>query len=273
MPVTRAASRKLQEQRQGSIVPYQIPIEILGEVYRHVDHPAVFGAVNSAFRGVRNDKFFEKNRVRTMIEDEIRKNGGSKIFTVIPRNLATTPEHMVLFFDEGCVVLPRFLSTNYRKFKVTVGKGIRQVVFKTTFYINSLSAAVQNEPRFLPVGRFTLGTSRPENINDDFTYQLDEWFMEKLLQNSPILKQDLIRAIRADLRDPPNADWRNIYVEILEELHTLEIGPGKTVLDVIVAIFFLMRFGVIPKKTEIVGDTLEVMLLCVVYYQWAPTAL
>lgn len=282
-----AASRKLQERRHRS-VPYQIPTEILGEVYRHVDRPAAFGAVNSAFRGVRNDKLFEKNRVQRMIEEKIRTNKGSKIFDIVPDSLATTPESMKMFFDEyGCVVIKEFENVeNFNlDFTVTVGKSIKQIVFKAIIGINSLSAGVQHKQRFLPVGRFTLGTmTSPENnpnrqwrVGDlwgenegEFPDELVEWYMENLVQNSPVLKPDLIRAIRVDLQDhpPTSSDWREIYTDFSEILLILEHDVGRTAMDVIELIFTTggTRFGIKKENARIFGDTLEVSLCCVLNY-------
>lgn len=274
-------------------VPYQIPTEVLGRIYRHVERPADFGAVNSTFRGVHKDAHFEKTRKRQLVTDAIRRNNGrifynkelvrnGRIVYVYPPGLS--PEDDDLFFNEsGCVMISRSSSEYYTSLTFRYGKSIKRIEFKAIIGFKSIS----NTPRFVPVGRFSL-SSAPAGSDGRMQMRLYgppmEWCMAKLHQNIPVLKTDLLRALRADLQNPCTSvvmkymtanngyDYTTRFQAFLDELPSLE-PENKTVMDVIEAIFdpVTSNLASLPQfingNAKIVDDTLEVSLCFTLHYK------
>lgn len=265
MPLTRA--RRRENEREGRMVPYRVPTEVLGQIYRQVDRPNAFGSVNSAFRGVREDPHFERNRLRRMLDDEIRRNNGSKIFDTWPGFI-----ELEYFFSEGCVLVHVEKDDTllvYGRFK--------HVVFKAIVGVRSLSGA-----QFIPVGKFDIHRIRgePEERHPSpIVVEAEEawdWLTEKIRENNPSLKADLIRIIRADLQNlsripPPTRssplEWRTIFAQRLSSLPSFE-QANITAADVVDAMLDLEIVPPVLRKenAKIVGDTLEVSLCFTLFH-------
>lgn len=248
-------------------MPYGIPAEVLGQIYRQVNHPRTFGEVNSAFRSVQADTHFQKMRAQRIVEDLIRANGG-KVFDRIPidyQGIITEPIAQTTFFDYGCV----FVASEVSEMKLVSGKNIKHITFKAVIGINSITS----NPRYVPVGR--INNLRTVDVNDDddvhsvnisetaFARYISEtafarWVSEKFEENNPTLKNDLLRTINADLQNRIVTRHAN-YTEMLAGLPDLE-NVGSTIHDVISACFDpqLRMFPVTKSDVAIVGDTIEV---------------
>lgn len=287
-PVTRS-SRRLKR------VPYQIPTEVLGQIYSHVDRPADFGAVNSMFRGVHKDAHFEKARKRQLVADAIRRNNGrifysrerrirNDIIVDYPPGLSLEDDD--LFFNEsGCVMIIHADYGHWSTLNIRYGESIKRIEFKAIVGLKSIS----NTPRFVPVGRFIL-SNVPADSDGRFEIVLNrtpiEWCTAKFQQNIPALKTDLLKALRTDLENPcttlvmthttnmsSNYDrYDTMFQTYLRELSSLE-AENKTVMDVIEAIFDdpAHRSASYPQyvngNAKIVGDTLEVTLCVALCYK------
>ena len=288
-PVTSQGKRTLERQ-----VPYQIPTEVLGRIYSHVERPADFGAVNSTFRGVHKDAHFEKTRKRQLVTDAIRRNNGRIFYNkelarnghisyVYPPGLS--PEDDDLFFNEsGCVMISRSSSELLTTLTFRYGESIKRIEFKAIIGFKSIS----NTPQFVPVGRFSL-SSAPAGSGGRMQMKLYgppmEWCMTKLQQNIPVLKTDLLRALRADLQNPCTSvamrfmteanngyDYTTRFQAFLDELPSFE-PESKTVMDVIDAIFDppTSNMASVPRfidgNAKIVDDALEVSLCFTLHYR------
>ena len=256
MPVTRA-QRRARERAVG--LPYGIPTEVLGQIYRQVNHPRTFGEVNSAFRGVHADTHFQKMRAQRIVEDLIRTNGG-KVFVGIPieyERIITEPIVLTTLFDYGCV----FIANELDGISLISGKNIKHIAFKAVLGINSITS----NPRYVPVGR--INNLRTVDANDDADVSsvnvsvtaFARWVSEKLEENNPTLKNDLLRTINADLQNRIVTRHANNYTEMLAGLPDLE-NVGSTVNDVIRACFVpnIVILPVTKSAAEIVGDTIEI---------------
>jgi len=276
MPVTRS-QRRIQNQNH-------LPYEVLGQIYTQVDRPAEFGAVNSAFREVQTDAHYEKARLRRMIEEAIRDNGG-RIFDHMPWPHSFKMLYKMVYDEYGCIIFIRDRSSVSRVF---YGKNIKQINFKAVVGIQSIC----NNPRFVPVGRFDL-SQRPSSQTgmtvideEELIHSLDE----KLELNNPVLKTDLLRALRADLQNPctrivanhvtlanprtapvVDMDYNEMFAEFLASLPLLE-QDDKSVLDVIDAIFdpgFTHNNWKYSKENaKVIGDVLEITKTFTWNYKW-----
>ena len=276
MPVTRS-QRRIQN---------QLPYEVLGQIYTQVDRPAEFGAVNSAFREVQTDAHYEKARLRRIIEEAIRENNG-RIFDHMPWPHSFKMLYKMVYEEYGCIIFIR-VRTSFSH--VFYGKNIKRLNFKAVVGIQSIS----NNPRFLPVGRFDLShrpfspTGMTVIDNQELLASLDE----KLEQNNPVLKTDLLRALRTDLENPctrlivnhvtlanprkaPVADmnYNQAFADFLASLPLLE-QDDKSVLDVIDA-FFDPGFAPVvhswkysKENAKVIDDVLEITQTFTWNYKW-----
>lgn len=256
----------------------QIPNEVLGQIYRHVERPAEFGAVNSTFRGVQVDPYFARNRKKQLIANAISKNNGSRVFDNYPPGL--TLKDVDMFLDEyGCVIAAQYGPGLLSKFEFLYGERIKRIEFKAIVGLKSIS----NFPRFVPVGRFTLSNEPAKRLVN--LTPLVRMYMDHLRQNIPALKADLLRALRTDLQNPCTAvamrhtsaqahdsghvfDYSAWFQTLLEELPSLE-ADDKTVINVIEAMFDPLE-GSRPvfkkENVKIINDTLEVTLCFTLNY-------
>lgn len=270
MPLTRA-QRRTNRANERRTVPYGVPTEVLGQIYRQVDRPSAFGDVNSAFRGIRTDTHFEKIRAQRIIEDLIRRNGG-KIFDGNPLTEHLTSTFITLFFEEyGCVII----NDGDAEIGCLFGESIKHVTFKAVLGINTIT----NNPRFVRVGRFNLGTMNPTDTDTDISHietpkaMLSGWFLDKLQQNNlnTTLKNDLIRTIKADLQNPctkvvmrhvrsdVGLNYSELFADMLARVPDLE-NAERAVDDVIQAFFdpTVEETPVRENNAKVAGDTLEI---------------
>ena len=263
-------------------VPYQIPTEVLGQVYRHVERPADFGAVNSAFRGVHKDAHFERARKKQLIVDAIRRNNG-RVFYEYPPGLSPKDDDLILN-ESGCVIIIYHDSRFHQTLGVRYGESIKRIEFKAIIGIRSMG-----DFRFVPVGRFSLSKFSVSNAPLDMKHVrvndplIPGWYLAQLQQNTPVLKTDLLRAIRSELEDHSktveNQKWfvpeylsRNYirsFQAFLGELPSLE-QDNKTVMDVIETFFIYYPVPDFAKgNAKIVDDTLEVSLCFLLVFKFA----
>ena len=263
----------MSQRRLERLRPGQIPSEVLGQIYAHVDHPAEFGAVNSAFKGVQTDPHFEKARLQRLVEDAIRKNNG-RVFDEMPwrRNEMTSQQNEMinkLFFNEfRCVLIIVDLRRDNVYLTATFSRNIKKVTFKAIVGLESFS----NVPQFVPVGRFDLLTHHPFPLDygkiDAHRHELVRSLHEKLVQNNPMLKRDLLLALRTDLQNPCTGfvirNSRETLDEYLSTLSLLE-QDDKTVIDVIAEMRLRIRRPSYRKENvTVVEDTLEISI-CFAY--------
>jgi len=277
-PQTR--ERRALERREET-TPYGIPAEVLGQIYRHVDNTAPeFGAVNSAFRGVQTDVHYGNLRAQRIIEDIIRENG-STIFTRPPRFFTNPDELVEMFYNKyGCIVVGQPPNEPY--LYMFFGKMIKQYSIKAIVGIKSMTSV----PRFIPLGKFDILTRRlPERaplngrVRVPIGYLL-ELYKAKLHENNPTLKNDLLRALRADLQNPCtshimrhvnnaglDSDYNAMLADFLAKLPTLD-REETTVIDVLENIFDPPSVQTEARKenVKVVGDNLEISLCFTLNY-------
>jgi len=269
--------------RSRGLVPSQIPTEVLGQIYQHVDRPAEFGAVNSVFRGVQTDGHFEKLRQQRLIEEVIHKNNG-RVFDGLPFPHAPKEFYDLFFNEYGCVIIGDINLPHGPIMDIFHGKNIKQITIKALVGLKSIS----NAPRFVPVGRFVIFTERYSgagafrNMRISIIDLMDSYWA-KLEQNNPTLKTDLLRTLSADLQNSctstimnhvdnakgpttPEVNYKDLFVGFLSKLPTLE-QEDKTVMDLLDAICDPPKVPELRKENvKVVGDTLEVSLLFTLTY-------
>lgn len=267
-PITRRR-RRLNRQ-------VQIPNEILGNVYRYVDRPRDFGAVNSTFRGVQTDPYFERTRKKQLIADAISKNNGSRVFDEFPPGLNPILDDGLFLNESGCIIVMQVGPGRLSKMTFLYGAGIKRIEIKAIIGLKSIS----NFPRFVPVGRFTLSNEPADGITRTVSITpLVRMYIAHLQQNIPALKTDLMRALRADLQNPCTTvamrhmsaqahdsnhvfDYSEWFQQLLEVLPSLE-PDDKTVMNVMAAMFDpieSMRPELRKENVKIINDTIEVSL-------------
>lgn len=256
--------------------PYNIPTETLGHVYRHVEDPLTFGRVNTAFRSVHTDPYFEKQRRQQMVENDIRINGGSRVFiNVIPASSRTVAEEF--YNGYGCVEIHHFVSQgSLGRMFVTTGSSIKRVLYKGILGIKT----IMGDPQFKPVGRFNLLEQGPRQTSDatrvEFLtdiHDIMERAGDRLDENNPQLRSDLLRAMRNDLQSgcAPRVFWAvnkvgRRHPKISEHLTTIQKAEDQNYsVRQILGAFFRVRFDdedATPERERIriVGDTLEITL-------------
>lgn len=272
--------------RERRTVPYNIPTETLGHVYRHVENPSAFGMVNTTFRNVRTDPLFEKQRKLQMLENDIRRNGGSRIF--IDNTPASAKDNKFFYYDSGCLAIVS------GEIDVNTSINIKRVRYKAILGIKT----IMGDPPFKPVGRFTLDDIEPDSerlgveyVNVDPMYcnqfytnpaTLEEAYNGKIDENIPQLRSDLLRAIQSDVqngctprvawalsqvakKEGKSFDYHRILNQYLDELRKAE-AEQYTVRQIVDAFFLPIRIDldnapkIVKENVQLVGDTVEITI-------------
>lgn len=200
---TRSGSRKQR------VYPYSIPTETLGHVYRHVEDPFAFGRVNTAFRSVHTDPHFEKQRKQQMVENDIRRNGGSRVFI----NAGPTSSKALadeFFNGYGCVEIhlveeqPDSEYPSNGIIYVATGSSIKRVLYKGILGVQT----IMGNPPLKHVGRFNILEALPEQTSNATRVHFSTDFLnilettrETFDNNVPQLRTDLLQTIRNDLQN------------------------------------------------------------------------
>lgn len=262
------------------VTPYSIPTETLGHIYRHVENPSAFGMVNRTFRSVRADPLFENQRKLQMLEIAIRRNGGSRVFIDNIPALAYDDDKF-FYKDHECV------SVETGEILVTASINIKRVRYKAIFGITP----IMRDAPFKPVGRFSIqdtpsdreieGASYYSNMpTESNQFHTPHEYLEigcndRVDENIPELRSDLLRAIRSDLQNsctPRNIgalskkyfNYKNILHSYLGYLRIAE--DEQYSVRQIVNLFFQPILitedspEIIKENVQIVGDTLEITL-------------
>ena len=275
--------RTRSERRKERAYPYRIPTETLGHVYRHVEDPFAFGRVNTAFRSVHTDPHFEKQRKQQMVENDIRRNGGSRVFiNAVPASSKALADEF--FNGYGCVEIhlveeqPDSEHPSNGVIHVATGSSIKRVLYKGILGVQT----IMGNPPFKPVGRFNILEALPEQTSNATRVEFDTDFLEILEEtrdtfddNVPQLRADLLRAIRNDLQNgcTPRVFWA---------INKTKTGNRKRISDYLAALqkaedqnysvrqilrAFFQRIWIDSEdarlkreNVRIVGDTLEITL-------------
>lgn len=271
--------RTRPERRRERVAPYSIPTETLGHVYRHVENPSAFGMVNRTFRSVNTDPHFEKQRKLQMLENDIRRNGGSRVF--INKFPASSKYKKFFYNDHGCVDVVH----SSEGLEATTGKNIKRVRVKAILGLQT----IMGDPPFKPVGRFTIQDilDISEVFGEEYVQahwnwfnatdeELERWCNDIVDQNIPQLRTDLLRALQSDLQngctprvawaltkaDDDIIDYRVILNRYLEDLQKAEAEQYsvRQIIDAFFQPMFEEDIKIIRENVQIVGEALEITL-------------